>query len=159
MPNWNVPPATSRLSAKATMWCMVWQKTIKRCMIRWWSRALSPQSSDHWEHKNLKSHGVETYSEGLSVAKTFQEQRCRQGDALRWFANWCRTLHQSYGVRATTHRFSCDNASELLVINELMCGTHLYIYKCNKDSTDGSAAKLAAKSKKKAEIICRFEKT
>ena len=32
--NWNVPPATSRLSAKATMWCMVSQKTIKRCMIR-----------------------------------------------------------------------------------------------------------------------------
>ena len=34
IPNWNVPPATSRQSAKATMWCMVWQKTIKRCMIR-----------------------------------------------------------------------------------------------------------------------------
>ena len=32
--NWNVPPATSRLSAKATMWCMVSQKTIKSCMIR-----------------------------------------------------------------------------------------------------------------------------
>ena len=59
---------------------------------------------------------------------------------------------------ATTHRFSFNNASEQLVINELMGGTHL-IYKCNKGSTDGSAAKLAAKSKKKAEIICRFEKT
>ena len=61
-------------------------------------------------------------------------------------------------MRATTHRFSFNNASEQLVINELIGGTHL-IYKCNKDSTDGSAAKLAAKSKKKAEIICRFEKT
>lgn len=80
--NWNVPPATSRLSAKATMWCMVSQKTIKRCMIRWWSRALSPQSSDHWEHKALKSPGAETCSEGLSVAKTFQEQRCRQRNVL-----------------------------------------------------------------------------
>ncbi|EFC69543.1 hypothetical protein HMPREF0670_00866 [Prevotella sp. oral taxon 317 str. F0108] len=35
----------------------------------------------------------------------------------------------------------------------------LYIYKSDKGCTDGSAAKLAAKSKKKAEIICRFEKT
>lgn len=93
IPNWNVPPATSRQSAKATTWCMVWQKTIKRCMIRWWSRALSPQSSDHWEHKTLKSPGAGTCSEALCVGKTFQEQRSRRGDALRWFANWCRTLH------------------------------------------------------------------
>jgi hypothetical protein len=28
-------------------------------------------------------------------------------------------------MRATTHRFSFDNVSELLVINELMGGTHL----------------------------------
>jgi len=28
-------------------------------------------------------------------------------------------------MNATTHRFSCDKASELLVINELMGGTHL----------------------------------
>ena len=60
---------------------------------------------------------------------------------------------------ATTHRFSFNNASEQLVIKELMDETHLNIYKSNKASTDDLAAKLAVKSKKKAEIICRFEKT
>jgi len=52
-------------------------------------------------------------------------------------------------MNATTHRFSFNNVSELLVIKELIGWNTPYIYKSDKGCTEASAAKLAAKSKKK----------